>query len=523
MRPSFVCWTLLACMASTAFSATAEPAPERALTLYTRSRVESPQENGKFQFHYETITWDAGKTAVLVCDMWDDHYCKNAAQRVTEMAPRMNQFISEARKRGALIIHSPSGTMDVYADTPQRKLVQNAPKVELPALHKGWAHLNPEREPPMPVDTEQCSCDDAEPIKPVRTYSRQNDLLKIEEEDAIGDGVDVLYLLHQRGIDNLIIVGVHANMCVLGRPFGIRNMVYQGKNVLLVRDMTDAMYDPRQEPCVSHVRGTELVIEHVEKYWCPTITSSDLLGGPAFRFKEDKRPHVTFLVSDDHYHADKTLPVFAQMLRQRYGCHCSVLHGEGTSDIQAVDELQSADCLVLYVRRLALPEKKLKAVRDYLASGKPLVGLRTASHAFDVRGKALEGQAEWPQFDPEVLGGNYNGHGPNERGTDVMNVPEQSDHPILAGVEPRRWHSVGSLYYTAPINEDATLLMTGSLDDRVEPLTWVRTYKGGRVCYIGLGHPDDFKESQFGKLLVNAIFWAMDREVPGATTPTRAP
>jgi len=84
-------------------------------------------------------------------------------------------------------------------------------------------------------------------------------------------------------------MGVHLNMCVLGRPFGIRQMVRLGKNVALVRDMTDTMYDPRREPKVSHFEGTDLVVEHVEKFWCPTLLSTDLTGRPPFRFQEDSR------------------------------------------------------------------------------------------------------------------------------------------------------------------------------------------------------------------------------------------
>jgi len=163
---------------------------------------------------------------------------------------------------------------------------------------------------------------------------------------------------------------------------------------------------------------------------------------------------------------------------------------------------------------LAIPEEQLARVRKYLASGKPLVGMRTASHAFDVRGKSEEGQDEWPEFDAQILGGNYHGHGPNSLGTDVANAAEQSDHPILNGVQPAKWHSTGSLYYTSPLADDATVLMTGSLDDRIEPLTWIRTRKDTRIVYTGLGHPDDFQEAPFRKLLVNAIFWAMDRPVP---------
>jgi type 1 glutamine amidotransferase len=271
------------------------------------------------------------------------------------------------------------------------------------------------------------------------------------------------------------------------------------------------MYNPRCRPFVPHVRGTELIIEHIEKYVCPTITSVDLLGGKANRFAEDNRPHVAFLVSDDHYHADKTLPAFAQMLRERFGCHCTVMHGQGTCDIPATSELEGVDCLVVYVRRLALPKEQLDRVRKYADSGKPLVGLRTASHAFSLLGKIEAGQAEWPEFDAQVLGGNYHGHAGNKLGTDVAIVAEQSAHPLLAGVEPTRWHSTSSLYFTSPVAANSTVVMTGATGDRTEPLTWTRTHRGGRVVYLGLGDPDDFKVPQFRRLLVNAIFWAMDR------------
>ena len=77
-------------------------------------------------------------------------------------------------------------------------------------------------------------------------------------------------------------------MCVLGRPFSIRQMVYQGQNVLLMRDLTDTMYNPKQRPFVSHFRGTDLIVDHIERYWCPTITSSDFLAEAPFVFREDK-------------------------------------------------------------------------------------------------------------------------------------------------------------------------------------------------------------------------------------------
>ncbi len=83
--------------------------------------------------------------------------------------------------------------------------------------------------------------------------------------------------MQHRGIKNLIIMGVHTNMCVLGRSFGIRQMTRWGVSCVLVRDLTDAMYNPEKVPYVSHKRGTELVVEHIEKYWCPTIMYKDII------------------------------------------------------------------------------------------------------------------------------------------------------------------------------------------------------------------------------------------------------
>jgi nicotinamidase-related amidase len=90
--------------------------------------------------------------------------------------------------------------------------------------------------------------------------------------------------MQDRGIDNVILMGVHTNICVSGRPFGIRQMVYLGKNVVLCRDLTDALFQPKS-PDFSHFRGTDLVVEHIEKHWCSTITSTGITGEPEFRFR----------------------------------------------------------------------------------------------------------------------------------------------------------------------------------------------------------------------------------------------
>jgi hypothetical protein len=134
-----------------------------------------------------------------------------------------------------------------------------------------------------------CDCEDAK-CEIREAWTRQIKLIDMLEGDAVTDcGQETCNLLAERGIDNVILCGVHLNMCVLGRPFAIRQMVKLGKQVALMRDMTDTMYNPERPPGVNHFTGTDLVIGHVEKYWCPSFTSSDLTGRKAFRFAEDKR------------------------------------------------------------------------------------------------------------------------------------------------------------------------------------------------------------------------------------------
>lgn len=492
------------------------------LKLYATSRVETPAASGQFACVYKPLRWDPKKTAVIVCDMWDHHWCKGAAARVVEMVPRMNEFLTEARKRGVLIVHAPSECMKAYENHPGRALAKNAPDAKAPEFLKQQCRgLEAEKEVKWPIDQSDGGCDCTPPCAKGSPWTREIEGLTIADGDAISDsGVEIANLFAQRGIENVILVGVHENMCVIGRPFGLRNMVRLGKNVVLVRDLTDAMYNSRMAPQVSHVRGTELVAEHIEKHVCPTITSSDLLGGPAFRFKEDKRPHATMIASDDEYFSEKTLPAFAQLLREQYGCYCSVLVSEaGKADIPGLDELKTTDAVLLFVRRRALPKEQLDKIRAYLDAGKSLVALRTCSHAFTVEAgkKAPPGTDEWKEFDHDVLGGNYHSYEKKIRSADIEVVPEAVGHPILAGVAPLQWKCTFPLYFTAPLAADAKVLVKGSAAGNNEAVAWTHTYKGARVFYSSLGCADDFASvPQFRTLLVNAMFWAMDRPVPAA-------
>jgi nicotinamidase-related amidase len=223
------------------------------------------------------IDWKVAETAVIVIDMWDDIYCKQSAQRIGVLAPKMNAVLSAAREHGIQIIHAPSGTVDLYADTPFRKRMQQAIPAKPPFDISGWCNRDEKREPELPLDVSKSPCDDPIPSAMVRKYTREHPALDMSGYDGVSDsGPEIYNFFIQEGIKNVAVMGVHANMCILGRPFGIRQLVKLGFNVVLVRDLTDAMYDPREKPFVSHARGTELIVEHIERHWCPSILGEDL-------------------------------------------------------------------------------------------------------------------------------------------------------------------------------------------------------------------------------------------------------
>jgi len=274
---------------------------EKELAITLRSRVD---DNGTFRVVTKEQQWPAHQTAIIVCDMWDAHHCLNAVRREEEMVPRMNEVLEKARSRGVFIIHAPSGCMEPYKGHPARKRAQAAPKAKnLPKDIGQWCNKIPaEEKGKYPIDQSDGGEDDdlkeheawhkkltAMGRNPKAPWKSQHAGLKIHDTDAISDsGVEIWNLLANRGINNVILVGVHTNMCVLGRPFGLRQMAKNGKNVVLMRDLTDTMYNPKSAPYVSHFEGTRLIIEHIEKYVCPSITSDQILGGEEFRFKSDK-------------------------------------------------------------------------------------------------------------------------------------------------------------------------------------------------------------------------------------------
>ena len=245
------------------------------LWLNLRTQLLKQDESGH-NYWQEAITvreWPAKKTVLLLCDVWDKHWSRGASERVNAMVPRMDQLVGTTRARGVQIVHAPSGNMEYYADEPARKRMLQAPAADLP----GELEL---QDPPQPVDATDGGSDTGETsAEAFKAWSQQHPGIWIDQEcDGISDqGQEVYNLMAMKGIEHILIMGVHTNMCVLNRSFAIKQMVRWGKDTALVRDLTDAMYNPAQPPYVSHATGTNLVIEYIEKFWCPSVLSKDLL------------------------------------------------------------------------------------------------------------------------------------------------------------------------------------------------------------------------------------------------------
>ena len=217
---------------------------------------------------------------------------------------------------------------------------------------------------------------------------------------------------------------------------------------------------------------------------------------------DGKKLKVLLISGSLEYKSDESLADFQKYIEANYAVECMRAFRKTDDDIPGLEALDACDVAVFFTRRLTIKGEQLERIKKYATSGKPIVAIRTASHGFQ----------NWLEMDKEVLGGNYKGHfgaGPKCEVT----IPDSArNHPVLQGVKP--YASTGSLYKNPDISKDVTLLMNGAIPKQLEPITWVREYKSGRVFYTSLGHPDDFKNESFVRMLVNAIYWTAKREAP---------
>jgi type 1 glutamine amidotransferase len=249
--------------------------------------------------------------------------------------------------------------------------------------------------------------------------------------------------------------------------------------------------------------------------WASLFSTPALGASPA---------RVVLMIGEDEYKTLETLPEFAKTELEPRGMQVTVMQQDSNDKNNfpgLVEALSKADLLVLSVRRRIPPKEQMDAVRAYLDAGKPLVGIRTACHAFaplaNAKGKPVKDVTAgpgWPEFDPQVLGGHYTNHYPPGPKVFVSLAGGANGSPILKDVDPTHLVGNGSLYKINGLDPSCTPLLMGAIPEKpAEPIAWTHLYgpRKGRVFYTTLGHPDDFKEPAFCRLLLNGILWATER------------
>jgi nicotinamidase-related amidase len=283
-RRAFLVTSAAGCLAGGALARLAPAADakaERELALPVR-RQRRIGDSDRFVTESAVLQLPPRETAVLICDMWNQHWCASASRRCGAIAARMAPLVEAARASGLRIVHSPSDTLEFYKNHPARKRALAVSLVDPPVKIANWCSLEEAREGKLPIDDSDGGCDCQPQCKQGSPWTRQHAAIRIDDADFLSDdGKEVYsYFVHE-GVKNVIFMGEHTNMCVLGRSFGIRQMTKLKMNAVLVRDLTDTMYNPRMSPKVPHDQGTELVIAHVERHWCPTTDSTALSAGLA--------------------------------------------------------------------------------------------------------------------------------------------------------------------------------------------------------------------------------------------------
>ena len=469
------------------------------------------RERGQHAATWRQVEWETEKTAVIVCDMWDSHHSVTAVRRVNEFAPRLNEVLQTARSRGATIIHSPSDCMPAYAAHPARQSALKVPVAgESPEGMAAWCHRIPSEErASYPVDQSDGGEDEdqwenaqwaaqleKEGRKPGTPWLRQTSLLEINDDDYIAAEGDVVWnILKAQGIKHVVLCGVHTNMCVLGRPFGLRQMVRAGMDTVLLRDCTDVMYNPQRWPYVSHFTGLDLVIRHIESHVCPTISSEQVVGGSPFRFTHDHRPHLVVLADPGN------LPVVQAFARRfldpEFCVNFAVTGPGGGKEPEGLGHIAHADALLIFASREKMSKKIRTAVLEHVAAAKPVVGA---------------GDSPWAR----VFGASPGARLKNAVDLNVKLHREKVHHPVTAHFPAAGWKSL-AYHGQVSLFPGTQVIASGQRkkEKAREPVAWTFTRSdGGRSFCSVLGNAADFSTSAFQHLLFNVVYWAVGRDAP---------
>tara|TARA_A100001037_G_scaffold179030_1_gene160607 strand:+ start:890 stop:1639 length:750 start_codon:yes stop_codon:yes gene_type:complete len=249
-------------------------------------------------------------------------------------------------------------------------------------------------------------------------------------------------------------------------------------------------------------------MRHIQSF---LLLASGLLGPISGAQAADaKALHIHMLSGSGEYKSSVSLPKWAKILKQD-GHTCTI--ASGVKEDEDIANLKNCDVLVVFCKRWKLKDEALETVKQ-TATTKPIIGIRTASHAFQT----------WLAFDNEVMGGTYSGHGGSGEVT-VTLVEENKKHPVLTGIDSG-WKRQGKIYDNpamssgksgspkVPFRKDNVLLMI--LEDKRKkptPGTWIRQNANGqRVFYTSMGYVHDFEDKRFQRLLANALKWVSQRK-----------
>ena len=186
---------------------------------------------------------------------------------------------------------------------------------------------------------------------------------------------------------------------------------------------------------------------------------------------------------------------------------------DGAGDLPGFQRLSEADLLLLSIRRRPLSKADMLVLKEFVAAGKPIVGIRTANHAFSLRNsQPPQDRVTWDRWDADVFGGSYTNHYGAELPVTLLPVERDSlSHRILdeTGIESLRIG--GSLYKVAPLNPKAVTLLRAQVEGKpAEPIAWTfERADGGRSFYTSLGHEKEFEQECFIRMLENGVQWGL--------------
>lgn len=247
---------------------------------------------------------------------------------------------------------------------------------------------------------------------------------------------------------------------------------------------------------------------------------------------EKTRSKVVFIVGEGEYHSSETMPPVAKRLKEEFNFDVTYLDAPRQGEIPRLETINDADLLVLYIRFRQPSDEQLALLKSYFDAGKPAVALRTTSHAFwgfettktmadvddpeelnQIEGAMLPDRLGW--F-PKFFGGHYLTHPGHAEGTKSIIPASAIGHPILKGIPGQISWGYGGVYISQPLEDTAFPLILGKTGPLpAEAIAWTNEYKpGSRLFYTSLGSPENFENPAFTTLLFNAIFWALDKEIP---------